>query len=143
MWLLIIILLWCSLNTILWIKSSEPYNFRVHFLFIPFMFSDFNSFRIWYNYLQEKIKESFNEEFYYQENYIKSYLLKQYKEEFKKARVYDIQIRMKDGYQIYIYALDYFRFKIVDMEMLLFDELRQKCTVKINYDIKKSYITIL
>jgi hypothetical protein len=138
--LFIILLVWCGSNTILWIKSNEPYDFRVHFLFIPFMFSNFFSFKIWCKETYDKIKQSFNQEFYYRENYIKLFLTKKYREEFKQARVYDIQVRLKDGYQIHIYAIDYYRFKELDMEITLFNELRQKCTIHIHYPILKTYV---
>lgn len=126
--IVVIILIWCAFNTILWIKSCEPYSFKVHFFFILYAFSNSLTFDIWYRDFRNKIYDIISSERYYQDNYIKKYIF----ERLKSVMIKDIQIRRKDAYYIYIYTNEeVYDVVITQLELKLTEEMHKQIKIHI------------
>lgn len=124
-----LIILWCTFNTIVWIKNNEPYDFKVHFLFIPYLFSNSSNFKLYLSEIKNNIKESLFTEKVYVDNYIKKFLYERNREKFEKFQIFDIKIRKKEGYKIYLHLYSKFEFPLLDIEMELFNELKKKVEI--------------
>lgn len=123
---IIIYILW---NTIWWMKGNEPYHFGVHFLYVFYMFSNESRFSKWYKRTKSIIHENLFTEYYYISNYIKKILWDNYKSEFKRYGVYNIECRKKEGWKVYIHLYSDYEWSIMDMEVFLFQEIKEKVEI--------------
>jgi hypothetical protein len=78
---------------------------------------------------KDKFLKWFNEEEWYFNHYIKDYLNKKYKDYLKTSGVYDIRIRKAKHIYIYLYITNHTILPLLDMEVDLLRELKQKCEI--------------
>jgi hypothetical protein len=131
--MLIIILLWFVINTAYWIKSDEPYNYRVHFLFLPYMFSNKKNFFHYFKSLENKVIDYFNPEYFYQIDFIKRYIIK----ELSDYCLFDVNVRIKK-YKIIISVRTsnlVIKEEISKMEVYIFDIFNKPAEIKIIYEV--------
>ena len=124
-----ILFLYVLVNTVAWMKSDEPYSFRVHFFFLFYMFSEYKTFNKWYTGYVNIIKSTLFESSYEVNAYIMRTLYNNYRQIFVDYQIYDIKIRRKDGFKVYLYGYSNRLLDTHSMEMDLFERLHTKVEV--------------
>ena len=124
-----ILFLYVLANTVAWMKSDDPYSFRVHFFFLFYMFSEYKTFNQWYTGYINIIKSTLFKSSYEVNAYIIRILYNNYRQTFIDYQIYDIKIRRKDGYKVYLYGYSNKSLDVHNMEMDLFDRLHTKVEV--------------